>query len=125
MKTIVHLALLVVLASAASFAAGSESEYSGYLVDSSCYTSLWNNTDSSTTADRDLDLSAKLCAPHPWTKSFGVTQQDWILVRFGAAGNEKAAALLNGRVVESTYAVSIMGKAQNAVLDVDSISILK
>src|SRR5215472_6270466 len=116
MKTILHLALLVVLAPAASFAAGSESEYSGHLVDSSCYTSLWSNTDSSTTADRDMDLSVKLCAPRPWTKSFGVAQQDWTLVRFGAAGNEKAVALLNGQVEKSTYRVTIMGEANNDVL---------
>jgi opacity protein-like surface antigen len=125
MKTIVCLALLVLLASAASFAAGSESEYSGYLVDSNCYTSLWNNTASSTTADRDMDLNVKLCVPHPWTKSFGVTQQDWTLVRFGATANEKAAALLNNRVEQRAYVVSIMGNTQNDVLDVDSISILK
>jgi hypothetical protein len=125
MKIIVHLVLLVVLASAASVAAGNESEHSGYLVDSSCYRSLSNNTDSSTTADRDMDLNVRLCAPNPWTKSFGITQQDWTLVRFGAEGNEKAAALLNGRVVQSTYVVSIIGETQNDVLHVDSISMLK
>jgi hypothetical protein len=125
MKTIVHLVLLVLLASAASFASGSESEYSGYLVDSSCYTSLWNNTASSTTADRDMDLIVKLCVPSPSTKSFGVTQQDWTLVRFGTAGNEKAAALLNNRVQRRAYVVSIMGEKHKNVLDVDSISLLK
>jgi hypothetical protein len=122
MKLAIPLAGLIFLVSTASFAAKG---WSGYLVDSNCYESVFTNTKGSTTVNRDMDGNTKLCAPSAKTKSFGVVELDWKIVKFDAAGNAKAVEFVQGTDLRDMYRVSIAGEMNGEILKVDSISFVQ
>ena len=120
MKLAMPLAGLIFLVSAASFAAKS---WSGYLVDSSCYESLFNNAKGSSTVNRNMLRDTKRCTPSAKTKSFGVVAQDWKIFKFDPAGNGKALEFIHSTPKQDVYRVSVAGDIDSNILKVDSISL--
>jgi hypothetical protein len=115
---------LTCLAAALSFAAGN---WSGYLVNSSCYAveaSNVNPTDTMTYVDRDRDLDVRLCAPNAKTKSFAVVQSDGEWFKLNSAGNTKATELVRstGKIKEH-LPVAVTGQMNKNTVEVTSISI--
>jgi hypothetical protein len=69
--------------------------WSGVLVDSRCYTSMWNNTGPDVpSVARDMNSLLVQCAARPDTRRFAIVQYDWRPLRLDAAGNERAAAII-------------------------------
>jgi len=119
MKLAMHLAVLVFIAATASFAAGS---WSGYMVDSKCYESLYRNTASTSTVDRDMAWIIRRCPPNARTKSFGVVLTNWQIFKCDPIGNTKAAEILHSIAKQSVYQVTVAGDMDKTILRVDSIS---
>ena len=120
MKRMMPLLIFVFLVSATCLAGDSTS---GYLVDSNCYqTTQRHHGGSTSTAERDMKLAIKHCAPTPQTKSFGVVGKDWSIVNLDSEGNTKAAELLRKTAKQSMYRVTVAGDKDQNALKVDSIS---
>jgi hypothetical protein len=85
--------------------------WSGFLVDSRCYTSMWNNTGPDVpNVARDMDSLLQQCAARPETTRFAIVQNDWRPLRLDAAGNERAAAIVRHVWKRSAlYCVTVAG----------------
>jgi hypothetical protein len=118
-----RFALLLLGVSAVGFAGN----WSGYLVDSSCYAARQSNysADASTT-DRDMNMDIRYCSPTADTKKFAVVLHDWRRMKLDPAGNVRAAQLVRrhgGR--RSIIAVNVGGVLRNKkTISVGSISAL-
>jgi hypothetical protein len=120
---VVAILCLACLVAAPSFAGGN---WSGYLVNSSCYAdeeSNVNPTDTLTYVDRDKDLEIRLCAPNAKTKSFALVQSDGTWFKLDAAGNTKATELVQktGKI-KNHFLVVVAGEMTKNTLQVTSIS---
>jgi hypothetical protein len=122
MKPTIHIAVLVLLTSIASLAAGS---WSGPLVDSKCYETANSNGKFVTSVDRDMELTIRLCAPNAKTESFGVVLKDWQISELDANGNAKASELIRTAGKQKMYMVTITGEMKRLALEVDSLSAMK
>ena len=102
-----RLATLLICLSSLGFAG----TWSGFLVDSRCYTSMWNNAGPDVpSVARDMDSLLRQCAARPDTKRFAIVQNDWRPLRLDAAGNERAAAVVRPVWNRSAlYCVTVAG----------------
>jgi hypothetical protein len=117
---VIRLAGLACLSSALSFAGN----WSGILVDSQCWDSQENNTRATSIyVDRDSNLEIRLCSPGAKTKSFAVVQQDGLSFKLDAAGNTKAAGLIQETGKKAPATVVITGETSKDTIKVDSISL--
>jgi hypothetical protein len=122
MKRGIQLAAFVFITCTLGFAAGS---WSGYLVDYECYQGYMRHGQSTTTANRDMNLIVKLCVPTEKTKSFGIVPNDWKIVNFDPDGNAKAADFFKSNARLKSYWVTITGELETRFLKIDSISLGK
>jgi len=85
--------------------------WSGYLVDSRCYTRDQINTsrDGETTVSRDMRLTMSRCAPTDRTTHFAIVANDWSSFRLDEAGNERAAAIVSKNGKSKLYCVTVAG----------------
>lgn len=114
-----RLVALLALAASAGFAAN----WSGVLVDSGCYASEQRNTNKDqSTVDRDMNLELRLCAARTTTKSFAVVLPDWHSVRLDAAGNAKAAALVQANGHAKPMEVTVTGQRSGDTIQVGAIT---
>jgi hypothetical protein len=117
-----RLAALACLSSALSFAGS----WSGALVDSRCWDSEENNTrGTSIYVDRDGNLELRLCSPNAKTKSFAVALPDGLNLKLDAAGNAKAAQLIQETGKKALVTVVITGETSKDTIKVDSISMAR
>lgn len=117
-----RLAALACLSSALCFAGS----WSGALVDSRCWDSQENNTrGTSIYVDRDGNLEIRLCSPGAKMKSFAVVQQDGLSLKLDAAGNAKAAELIQETGKKAPVTVVITGETSKDTIKVDSISMAR
>ena len=122
-KNLIALAMrLTALAFLSSAFALAES-WSGALVDSRCWDAAENNTrDTSVYVDRDGNLELRLCSPGAKTKSFAVVLPDGFNLKLDAAGNARAAELVQKTGGKSPVTVAITGETSGHTIKVDSIS---
>lgn len=114
--------LLVLLLASGAFA----ENWSGFLVDSKCYAAKERNVSPTNTliyVDRDRGSEIAYCSPDKKTKSFGVVQPDGSDIELDAAGNAKAAALVQKAGKKSHYTVTVTGQWIRNRVAVDSISL--
>jgi len=115
----IRLTALACLSSALALAAS----WSGTLVDSRCWDTAENNTrDTSVYVDRDGNLEIRLCSPRAKTKSFAVVLPGGLNLKLDAAGNARAAELVQKTGGKSPVTVAITGEASGNTIKVDSIS---
>ena len=109
---------LLFVASALSFA----QSWSGYLVDSGCYSNdLANRNRDQTTADRDMNMVLRQCSPDARTKNFALVLPDWSRVTLDAAGNAKAVAMLRNAEKKTPIQVKVTGQRTDHDLKVTSL----
>lgn len=119
-----RLAAFLGLSSALSFAAS----WSGTLVDSRCYGAQERNVnpnDTLTSVDRDTNREISYCSPSRKTRSFAVVESSGQCFRLDPGGNVKAAELVARTGKKSRYAVLVAGEMSQAIVKVDSISLIK
>lgn len=101
-----RLASLLICLSTVGFAGS----WSGYLVDSSCYTSEQNNVSSDAINSRDMNMALRQCAATSRTKKFAIVANDWSSLKLDAAGNRQAAAIVrNAHHETALYCVTVQG----------------
>jgi len=101
-----RLAALLFCLSAAGFAG----TWSGYLVDSKCWTSRQENVSLDTsTVSRDMRMDLYYCLPGYKTKSFAVVLDDWTALKLDPAGNERAVDLVRRAGKRSLIDVTVTG----------------
>jgi len=106
---------LLMLLSSLSFAG----TWSGYLVDSRCYTSLQNNVSAdTTTVSRDMRFGLQLCGATHKTKRFAIVLNDWTVLKLDTAGNERAAAIVRNHSKGSAlYCITVGGtRVKNTIV---------
>jgi hypothetical protein len=117
-----RLATLLFLVSTSGLAAN----WSGFLVDSRCYQSEQTNVNkNTTTVDRDMNAEVRYCSPNAKTKAFAVVLDNWDSLGFDAAGNTKAAALVERDGKRSVLKVTVSGTRNKATIQVGSVSVDK
>lgn len=90
--------------------AGLASTWSGFLVDSRCWTSRQNNvTIEATTVARAMNADVRFCSPTRDTKRFAVVLHDWRKFRFDPTGNVRAAQVVAKSPSGSSYNVTVKG----------------
>jgi hypothetical protein len=110
---------LLFLASTLGFA----QTWSGYLVDSKCYTADQANTNRyAGTADRDMSMTIRQCSANTKTKAFAVVLPNWDSLSLDAAGNAKAAEFLKTAGKKSPLPVTVTGKEAKNSIQVSSIA---
>jgi hypothetical protein len=118
----IGLAALACLMAAPVFA----QSWSGYLVDAKCYDSEERSVDPFGTAppvSRDKNLEIGMCTPSFKTRSFAVVQPDELRSFYlDAAGNAKAAGLVERTGKRSFHKVTVTGEMFVDVIEVKSIS---
>jgi hypothetical protein len=121
-KKPVVLAVLACLAPALGLAEA----WSGTLVDSRCWGFAENNTkDVSIYVDRDRNLEISSCSPTAKTKSFAVVLSDGLTLKLDAAGDAKAAELVQQTGKASPITVGVTGEKNRNTIKADSISIMR
>ncbi|MBV8729081.1 MAG: hypothetical protein JO336_04660 [Acidobacteriia bacterium] len=122
MPGLLRLAPILVLFCSAGFA----DSWSGALVNSHCYNSLERNHNPHDTlgyVDRDRYSEIQYCSPNTKTKSFELVTDDGQALKFDAAGNAQAAALVQKTGKQALWKVNVTGEPAKNVLKVDSISL--
>ena len=116
-----RLAVLACLSSAVGFA---ETRSGMSLVDSRCWDFEENNTKSiSIYVDRDRNMEIRACSPKAKTKSFAVVLPDGLTLTLDAAGNAKAAELIQKVGKAFPVTVGVTGEKNRNTIKADSISI--
>jgi hypothetical protein len=111
------VALAVLVASVALVRAQAET-VSGYLVDVKCGTTRAND------AGFPAEHTKECMLMDACMKSgYGVMTADKKLIKFDAAGNEKALALLKATKKDKDWKVTVKGTMKDNVLVVDSIAV--
>lgn len=114
-----RVAVLFFLASTLGYAG----TWSGLLVQSNCYTREQENTNKyASTADRDMGMEARLCAPTPDTKSFAIVLPDWSSIQLNSAGDAQAAQLVHTAGKRALFQVTVDGTWNGDRIDVKSLS---
>jgi hypothetical protein len=116
-----RVVFLLCFAAVQTFAA----TWSGMLVDSNCYASEQRNVNSKdtlTNVDRDQNLEIQMCYAKPHTKSFAVVDQNGGSFGLDAAGNAKAAALVQGANLHHRVYVTVTGQMTGGIITVKSMS---
>jgi hypothetical protein len=85
--------------------------WSGFLVDSHCYSRTQFNVsqDANYTAGRDMRSTLQQCAATPETKKFAIVRNDWSHLKLDAAGNERAASIVRRGNKSELYCVTVAG----------------
>jgi hypothetical protein len=84
--------------------------WSGYLVDSRCYTSAQNNVSWDSINSRDENMPLRQCAASSQTKRFAIVLKDWSSLKLDAAGNERATTIVHNVPKRSAlYCVTVEG----------------
>ncbi len=115
-------AILLFFASTLGFA----STWSGFLVDSNCYTSEEHNIsphDTLNHVNRDMAWEIQFCAAKPKTKKFAVVQEDWDSLAFDSAGDAKARDLVVKAKKKGVLTVVVNGQLNKKTIQVDSIAV--
>jgi hypothetical protein len=121
MRPILRLACLSCLVSMLGVAGN----LSGWLVDSKCYSSLWNFR-GTIEASWDANSAIRYCSPEKKTHSFAVVRQDdGSLFSFDPAGNEKAIDLKLSASDESAYLINVTGGTIRNRVNVATISVIR
>lgn len=116
-----RFALLLLGVSAVGFAGN----WSGYLVDSSCYASRQNNVSAdSVSTNRDMNMDIRFCSPTADTKKFAVVMRNWRRLRLDPAGNAWASKLVQHAGRRSIIDVNVKGALNRNTIKVASISTL-
>lgn len=103
-------------------AAGWAGTWSGYLVDSGCWTSRQQNVSLDTSAvDRDMRMDLYYCLPTRKTHSFAVVQGDWSALKLDSAGNEGAADLVRSAGKRPLIDVTVTGVLDRRTIQSASI----
>jgi len=122
---IIGLAALACLVAIPVFA----ESWSGYLVDAKCYDAEERSFDPFGTAppvSRDQNLEIRMCTPTSKTKLFAVVQPEAMKSFYlDAAGNTKAAGLVEGTGKQSLHKVTVTGEMFVHTIEVKSISNVK
>jgi hypothetical protein len=109
--------------------AGFAGTWSGYLVDSGCWTSRQQNVSLDTsTVSRDMRMDLRYCLPTARTKRFAVVQRDWTSVKLDSAGNERAADLVRRSGKRPLIEVTVTGVLDRRTIQAAAIpaaSVLK
>jgi hypothetical protein len=89
---------------------GFANTWSGYLVDSKCWTSRQENvTWETSVVGRDMRMDLYYCLPTAKTRVFAVVLYDWSAVKLGSAGNELAADLVRRAGKKPLIDVTVTG----------------
>lgn len=121
MKSAMQLSALLCAAATAAIAGS----WSGALVDANCYRNELDNVgpgQSVTYSGRDMQYSVQYCSPNVKTKTFGVVEDNWNLLRLDPAGNAKAAELVRQTGKQRLLEVKVTGEIDKNTVKVDSIS---
>ena len=114
-----RLASLLLCVSAVGFS----STWSGFLVDSRCYTTEQANvSQDASTVSRDMNRQIRTCAAKSGTKRFAVVPADWKGLKFDAKGNTQAARLVQKRPSGAVMAVTVAGVRRGNRISVASVS---
>lgn len=102
--------------------------FSGYLVDGSCYAMRESNTNPLNADDavnRDRDLEIRLCYPNSKTRQFAFVDHDGTVFRLDSAGDDKSASFVRqmGKRKSKYLSVAIFGEVDKNILKIDSISL--
>ena len=90
--------------------AGLASTWSGFLVDSRCWTSRQDNvTMEATTVARATNADVSFCSPTRDTKRFTVVVHDWRKLRLDPTGNVRAAQVIAKAAEGSSYSATVQG----------------
>lgn len=104
---------------------GLAQSWTGYLVDSRCYSSLERNRnprDTLTEVDRDRDSEVRYCRPAPRTRTFAIVDFNGQSFELDAAGNSKAAALAAAAGFKRFLHVTVTGALSGNTVKVQSIA---
>jgi len=109
-----------------SSALGLAESWSGALVDSRCWDSEENNTRATSIyVDRDRNLEIGLCSPKAKTTSFTIVLPDGLSLKLDAAGNARAAELVQKTGKKPSISVAITGETSRNTIKVESISMAR
>jgi hypothetical protein len=75
--------------------------------------------------DRDGNMEIRLCSPKAKTKSFSVVLPDGLNLKLDAAGNAKAAELIQETGKKAPITVAITGETSKDTIKVDSIAMAR
>lgn len=122
-------ALFWLMAGLIPVAASSAATWTGPVVNSSCYSSLQQNT-SADEGFTGIDLGGRIryCAATVTTTSFAIVQPDGSMLRFDGPGNEKALDLMYSAGIYKAKArprVIVSGKRYRNTLQVNCIVLTK
>jgi hypothetical protein len=102
--------------------AGFAGSWSGYLVDSHCWSSRETNVSQiETRVDRDMQSTLRYCSPTADTKAFALVLDDWSSVSLDAAGNERAIGLVRGGAQPAHIHVTISGTRGGGMITTGSV----
>jgi hypothetical protein len=114
-----RLASLLLCVSTVGFA----STWSGFLVDSRCYTTEQANvSQDAPLGSRDMSRQIRTCTAKSGTRHFGVVPADWKGLRFDGKGNSQAARLVQKRRKGTVMKVTVAGVRQGNTIKVASVS---
>jgi hypothetical protein len=100
--------------------------WSGFLVDSRCYSNDEFNVsqDANYTVGRDMRRTLRQCAATPETKKFAIVRNDWTRLKLDAAGNERAASIVRRGNKSELYCVTVAGaRMKKNVIATRSVSV--
>jgi hypothetical protein len=84
--------------------------WSGYLVDSHCWTNRQQNVSADTSpVSRDMRMDLRYCSPTARTRAFAVVQDDWEALKLDPGGNERAAEIVRQAGKKPLLAVTVTG----------------
>ena len=105
---------------------GLTATWSGWLVNSRCYSSLDSNrSDVPSFVNWDQMGAIRYCSPNHKTKSFAIVGQSGVSMRLDPIGNEKAIGLLRNVENTSLFTAEISGDAIRHTINVHSLSIVR
>jgi hypothetical protein len=125
-KNRMAFAMRIAVLACLSSTLGLAQSWSGTLVDSRCWDSEENNTRATSTyVDRESNLEIRLCSPKAKTRSFVVVLPGGLNFKLDAAGNERAAELVQKSDKRNAVTVLITGETSGNIIKVDSISMAR
>lgn len=94
------------------------------MVNAKCYASEERNTNKyAGTADRDVSMEVRFCAPKAESKTFPIVLPDGESVKLDPAGNARAAELVRSAPKGSLLEVTVTGNRIKDSINVDSLSV--
>jgi hypothetical protein len=90
--------------------AGFARTWSGFLVDSGCWTSLQTNVNDELTGGQAMNEDVLYCSPRGHTKHFAVVLYDWSKLKLDPRGNVRAAEIVRRAPKHhAVYTVNVNG----------------